>query len=380
MCVFRSVILGNHKYLKGLEVLDVGDALYNPLDPEEVIAFIHPAGKVWGRALMRLSVRSGEVRGLVMTDYGWGCGDLNAYPEEGLLLTTYCVDGVVELRDLKNLELKRRISLRGVGRVASAVLDSSGTLWVLGSRGLYLVMGEGSVGIRVRKVLDVSMGVSMDSQRAEPAKVIAVADHLSHRVLLVGEDGGLRASIPTPFPGGVRFTHDERLIISSGRLPTHVQLTLIYGATHLKPSNPWFGYLWDYGTLASNRADSWGFEKVLIQWSLSALEVQTPLPKFKPYIIPLGSGSSDELLRYEGFKGFTPAPALGKCILLSKGSGKISLEVLKPKHSFIYPKEGGEWITIAEGGGGKPLNTPHPGLYRVKVLKEPIKHAVVICS
>ena len=379
MTVFRTIIAGNHKFPKALSVLDVGDAIYDPSAPDDVIAFVHPAGRVWGRALIRVNTRSLRVTKSVQTSYGWGCGDLNAYPEEGILLATHCVEGVVEFRDLESLELRRVLKLDGVGRVSSAVLDSSGRLWVLGEDGLYVVSESSAEGVKVRRVLTVAGGASMDSQRTEPARTIAVASYLSHSVLLVSEDGSLKASIPTPFPGGVRYTHDERLIVSSGRFPKHVQLTLVYGATHLNPRSAWFAYLWDYGTLASNRADSWGFERALIQWSLSAFEVPLPLPKFKPYVIPLGRGRGGKLLKHEGFHSFTPAPALGDCVLLSEGAGRFVIEALLPEYSVTAPQREERWVPVCEGVAGKPLKVPCPYLIRVRVLEGTIERATLSC-
>jgi len=380
VAIFRTIIAGNHKFPKALSVLDVGDAIYDPSAPDDVIAFVHPAGRVWGKALIRVSTRSLKVMRVVQTSYGWGCGDLNAYPEEGVLLATHCAEGVVEFRDLESLELKRVLKLDGVGRVSSAALDSSGKLWVLSKDGLYVVVEEGAEGVKVRRVLTVAGGASMDSQRAEPARTVAVASYLSHSVLLVGEDGSLKASIPTPFPGGVRYTHDERLIVSSGRFPKHVQLTLVYGATHLDPHSAWFAYLWDYGTLASNRADSWGFERALIQWSLSAFEVPLPLPKFKPYVVPLGHGREGELLKHEGFHSFTPAPALGNCVLLSEGVGRFVVEALLPEYSVTAPQSEEKWVPVCEGVTGSPLKVPCPYLIRVRVLEGMVKRATLSCA
>ncbi len=359
-------------------MLDFGDAFYDPLDEEAVVGLAHPSSNPWTAALVRVRLRDGSVTGIESTGLRWGCGDLNPYPEEGILLTTYCSEGVVDVRDLATLKLRRRLRLVDVGRAYSAVLDSSGEIIVLGGRGVYRVSDEEGV-VRARKVLNVSGGVSMDSQRAVPSRIIALANYLRHEILVLGEDMGVKGLIPSPYPGGVRFSEDERLIVSSGRFPKHVQLTLVYGATHVGWGSGWFAYLWDYGTIASNRACLKGFESVLIQWSLSLIEAPYPLPKFKPFTTYLGSGVGGNYLSAEGFKAPTPAPALGECYLITSGSGRVTIERLATKHSVLAPQDRVRWLPFSDAEVGSLAEVRVPGLYRVKVVEGVVENASLVC-
>ena len=374
MSCFKNVILGNHKFRTYLPVMDVCNAIYDPLNPDEVIADVHPTESPWRHALVR--VRKGKVVKKVLVDIPWGCGDINPYPEEGVLLVTYAVTNVVEVRNLGNLELIRRFKVGGLEKVYSATYDSLGRLWVTGDAGLYLLEGG-----RAKLIRGYGAALSMDTQQALPSRTLAVIDHLGHVVELLNEDGGVKGRIYFPYPGGVRFTPDERLLISSGRVPNHTHLLLMVGATHLQSTSGWFGYLWDYGTLASNRADSYFIDKVLIQWSLSAFEVPVPLPKFRKYLIRVGSAREGVLAKEARYTSFTPIPVMSRCWLFMEGEGKVCIEVMKPNYSLVAPQGIENWVQFNEVD---IKSSPHlievPGIYRVRITKGFLKSSYVICK
>jgi len=374
--MLREIVLGNHKFLHGALALDVGCAIYDPLDPDNsVIADIHPSEAPWNHALVKLY--GGEVVEKVLIDVPWGCGDLNAYPEEGILLVSYATTNIVEFRKLDTLDLVKRVRVEGVSRVYSAALDSQGRLWVVGDGGLYTVEEYGA-----KLVKGFGYAVSMDCQRAAPSRTIAVVDHLAHVVELISEEGDCKGRIYFPYPGGARFTPDERLIVSSGRLPNHVQLTMIVGATHLTNQSPWFGYLWDFGTLASNRADSYHLDRVLIQWSLSLFEVPVPLPKHKPYVVRMGRGCNGGYVVEKGYTAPTPLPVLGLCHLVIEGRGRIAIEMLRPRYALLAPQMSEEWIAVdaIEVSGISSYRIEVPGIYRVKVLKGEVVDCYAVCK
>jgi len=371
---FRDVILGNHKFRSYLPVMDVCNAVYDPLNPDEVIADVHPVDSPWRHALVR--VRKGRVVRKVVIDFPWSCGDINPYPEEGVLLATYSSVNVVEVRNLSNFELVRRFRVDGLERVYSATYDSLGRLWVTGDAGLYLLEGE-----RAKLVRGYGAALSMDTQQGVPSKTLVVADHLSHIVEVLNEDGGVKGRIYFPYPGGVRFTPDERLIISSGRVPNHTHFLLIVGATHLQSTSGWFGYLWDYGTLASNRADSYYVGKVLIQWSLSAFEVPVPLPKFRKYLIRVGNAREGVLAKEARYTSFTPIPVMSRCWLFMEGEGRVGIEVMKPNYSLVAPQGIESWVQIDTVDiKSSPYLIEVPGIYRVRVVKGFLKNSYAVCE
>ncbi len=374
MSDFKDVILGNHKFRSYLPVLDVCNAVYDPLNPEEVVADVHPVDAPWKHALVR--VRKGKVVKRVLIDIPWSCGDINPYPEEGVLLVAYGRTNVVEVRNLSNLELIRRFRIDGLERVYSATYDSLGRLWVTGDAGLYL-LEDG----RAKLVRGYGAALSMDTQRALPSRTLAIADHLSHVIELISEDGGVKGRVYFPYPGGVRFSPDERLLISSGRVPNHTHLLLILGATHLQSTSGWFGYLWDYGTLASNRADAYFIGKVLIQWSLSAFEVPIPLPKFRKYLIRVGSAREGVLAKEPNYTSFTPIPVMSRCWLFMEGEGRVCIEVMRPNYSIIAPQGIENWVQYdVIDIKSSPYLMNVPGLYRVRTVKGHLRSAYVICE
>jgi hypothetical protein len=106
----------------------------------------------------------------------------------------------------------------------------------------------------------------------------------------------------------VKWTLDERVLLSSGKYPQHTFLLLITGALHTTAKSGWFGYVMDYGTQASNRADAFYLDRVLIQWYLGFSEISLPLPKTAPYVVRVGSGefAAGDLVKEQGFDAFTP--------------------------------------------------------------------------
>ena len=106
----KSYGIGLYRYnpakFLGAVFLDVSDAQYNPLNPDEVIAGIHSAKKpgTYGVTKFRDSALVAEA----LTPYKWGGFEVYIDAEERLL---YVATGtnVVEVRDLENLQLKRGV-------------------------------------------------------------------------------------------------------------------------------------------------------------------------------------------------------------------------------------------------------------------------------
>jgi len=98
----KSYGIGLHKYnpaeFPGAVFLDVADAQYNPLNPEEIIAGIHPAGRPGTYGMAKF--RGNAVLAEVLTPYKWD-SSLEPYIDaaEGLLYVATGT-GVVEVRDL----------------------------------------------------------------------------------------------------------------------------------------------------------------------------------------------------------------------------------------------------------------------------------------
>ncbi|RLC80898.1 MAG: hypothetical protein DRI61_04835, partial [Chloroflexi bacterium] len=293
--------LGFHKYnpaeFPGVIFLDVSDAQYNPLNPEEVIAGIHPAKKPSTYGIAKF--RDGALVAEAITPYKWSASfELYIDAEERLL---YAATGtnVVEVRDLENLQLQRELTLPVEG-ITSAALDSQGRLWLLsnprygGDGGLY-ILEDLERPEKVEKVRQYSIPASLDSLRISPwGRKLLVADYGKHTVECISESGELLGVLYFPFVSGVKWTLDERVLISSGKFPKHTFLLLITGALHNTVQSGWFGYVMDYGTQSSNRADAFYLDRVLIEWYLCFWEISLPLPKRAPYVIRVGSGEFEE--------------------------------------------------------------------------------------
>jgi len=180
----KSYGFGLHRYnpakFPGAVFLDVSDAQYNPLDPEEIVAGIHPAKRPGAYGLAKF--RGGAILAEVITPYGWSGLELYIDAEEGLLYSATGTN-VVEVRDLGNLQLQRELALP-VGGITSAALDSQGRLWLIsnpkhgGDGGLYMLEDE-----RLKKVRQYSIPASLDSLRISPwGQKFLVADYGRHVV------------------------------------------------------------------------------------------------------------------------------------------------------------------------------------------------------
>ena len=119
----KSCGIGLHRYnpagFPGAIFLDVADAQYNPLNPEEIIAGIHPACRLGTYGLAKF--KGGAVLAEVTTPYKWDSG-LEPYTDvaEGLV---YAAPGtsVVEVRDLEDLHLQRELNLPVKGITSTAL-------------------------------------------------------------------------------------------------------------------------------------------------------------------------------------------------------------------------------------------------------------------
>ncbi|RLE74372.1 MAG: hypothetical protein DRJ56_07655 [Thermoprotei archaeon] len=376
--------IGLHRYSPArfpAVFLDVSDAQYNPLDPEEIIAGIHPAERPGAYGVAKF--REGRVAAKVLMEYGWG-SDLELYvdAEEGLL---YVATGtsVVEVRDLGSLELRRRLSFP-IGGITSAALDSEGRLWfisnpVKGGDGWLYVVGDGGRPERVKKY---SVPASLDSLRIAPwGKKLLVADYGRHVVECVGEDGGSLGVLYFPYVSGVKWTLDERVIVSSGKYPKHVFLMMITGALHNTVKSGWFGYVADYGTQSTNRGDAFYMDRVLIEWYLGFSEIPLPLPKTAPYAIRVGSGEfgTGELVKEPGFDSFTPILVFNEGYVVARPEdAELKLEVLVPHHHLIAPKPSLDWEEV--GRFRKTYRINVPGLYRVRTASEGAVEVYAVCK
>ncbi|ABN70636.1 hypothetical protein Smar_1550 [Staphylothermus marinus F1] len=132
----RGFGLGLHKYdpsrFKSAYFLDVSDAQYNPLDPEEIVAGIHSARNpgFYGIAKFR---NESMVAG-VETHYKWGGYELYVDAENEHL---YVATGrnIVEVRDLGDLRFIKKYELP-VSGVVGLALDSENRIWFI-SNSLY---------------------------------------------------------------------------------------------------------------------------------------------------------------------------------------------------------------------------------------------------
>ncbi|AOL16715.1 hypothetical protein BFU36_08365 [Sulfolobus sp. A20] len=368
----RTIFPGNHTY-KMLFDYDLSNALYNPVDENEIIADVHARETPAKKALVKLY--KGKIVEKVFVDYPWkSANDMNVYPEEDELLIAYYQTPIIEVRKLSSLELKRKIKIENVNTVASASYDSRGNVVYVGDNGVYRIRDDGSTEL----LLKVNQGLSIDCQRSPFGQNCAVVSHKDHQILVFAEWGEIMSRIYFPFPGGVRYTPDERLIISSGKVDKHVQLTVILGATHLRPDNGWSGYLHDYSTLPSNRADSVNLDKYLFQWYLGAFEVKAPLPKFKPYLVKLSDRAKDDYLKLNDYNSFTPLPVFHECDIILIANSNVEAIVEAKKMSYVFYGTINDWFLFDTFNNNKyKLRTP--GLYRFKVKGE-VEEAYAICK
>jgi hypothetical protein len=381
----RGYGLGLHRYdpskYIGAVFLDVSDAQYNPLDPEEIVASINSAEKPGYYGLAKF--RNGRVVANVLTPYRWGGFEFYIDPEEERI---YLASGenVIEIRDLNSLGLVKKINVP-VNGVVSVALDSRDRIWFItnrfygGDNSLYMIDEDNSI-VRIK---EYSLPASIDSMRISPwGRKILVADYGRHTVECISEDGEATGILYFPYVSGVKWSIDERVVLSSGKYPKHVFLLLITGALHNTIRSGWYGYIMDYGVQASNRADMYYLDRILIQWYLGFHEHKLPLPKNKPYVIRIGSGTykGNELVKEEGFIGFTPIIVFNKCTIFSNPSNiELVLEKITPHYSIIAPKPKQSWEIIDSFKGKYTINIP--GIYRLRTINKTIlKDTYAVCQ
>ena len=383
----KSCGLGLHRYnpakFPGAVFLDVSDAQYNPLNPEEIVAGIHPAKRPGTYGVAKF--KGDAVLAEALTSYKWGGFELYIDAEENLLYVATGT-GVVEVRDMENLQLRRELHLPVKG-ITSTALDSQGRLWLLsnpmrgGDGGLY-VLEDVERPEQVEKVKQYSVPASLDSLRISPwGRKLLVADYGRHTVECISEDGESLGILYFPYVSGVKWTLDERVLISSGKYDKHTFLLLITGALHNTVRSGWFGYVMDYGTQASNRADAFHLDRVLIQWYLGLSEIPLPLPRRAPYVIRVGSGEfgEGELVRERGFEAFTPILVFNRCHIAARPKDvELALEVMVPYHHLIAPKPEPAWDEVERFRGTCEVNVP--GVYRVRTTSKTAVEVYAICE
>ena len=381
----KSYGIGLHKYdptqFPEAVFLDVADAQYNPLNPEEIIAGIHPARRPGTYGLAKF--KGDAVLAEVTTPYKWDSGlELYIDAQEDLIYVATGTD-VVEVRSLETLQLLRKLDLPVEG-ITSTSLDSQGWLWLIsnpmrgGDGGLYVLQDPASV----ERVRQYSIPTSLDSMRITPwGRKLLVADHGRHTVECISEEGEPVGSLYFPYVSGAKWTLDERVLISSGKYGKHTFLLLITGALHTGKKSGWFGYVMDYGTQASNRADAFYLDKVLIQWYLGFSEVSLPLPKRAPYVIRVGSGEfgMGELVKEQSFRAFTPVLVFNEGHVVARPKDvELGLEALVPHHHLIAPTPDMVWDKVERFKGMCEVRVP--GVYRVRAMSKASVEVYVICK
>jgi hypothetical protein len=197
----------------------------------------------------------------------------------------------------------------------------------------------------------------------------------------IGENGDCLGVLYFPYVSGVKWTLDERVLISSGKFPKHTFLLLITGALHNTAESGWFGYVMDYGTQSSNRADAFYLDRVLIQWYLGFSEIPLPLPKRAPYVIRVGSGEFDagEPVREQGFEAFTPILVFNRCHIVARPRDvELTLEAMASHYHLIAPKPDSAWDEVERFKGVCEVHVP--GVYKVKVTSKAAVEVYAICA
>ncbi|RLE84213.1 MAG: hypothetical protein DRJ41_03525 [Thermoprotei archaeon] len=376
--------IGLHRYDPNkfpASFLDIADAQYNPLNPEEIIAGIHPSERPGKYGIAKF--REGRLVARILLNYKWG-SDLEIYidAEEGLI---YAATGTskIEVIDLEKLKISKTIET-GIKGVTSAALDSEGRLWVIsntvrGGDGWLYLIEERAHPKRIRKY---SAPVSLDSMRISPwGRKLLVADYKRHLLECVSEEGELLGILYFPYITGVKWTLDERALISSGKYDKYTSLLLITGALHNTARSGWYGYIMDYGVQPSNRADAFYLNKVLIQWYLGFYEINLPLPKEVPFTVRVGEGSFSEgsYLVEPGFETFTPILVFKRCYVAAYPQNvKLMLERLVPYYSFIAPKLPVRWIEVGSFKGSCEIR--FPGVYRIKTCARSRVEVYGVCK
>lgn len=365
--------LGLHRQepaaLGGAPLLDCAETCYNPLDPDELIAVTHPADAKHRIGLAKF--KGGLITALAHTPYEWNCEvEMHIAPGEKLIyLSTGTRD--IAVHDLGTLDLVRTLECP-VGGILGAVKDSLDRLWFIscpsygGDGGLYRI-DDLSRPAEARLMRTYACPYSLDAARLRPfAAKLLVADHGRHRVEMIDEEAVPCGEVFHPYVTGVRWSLDERVLLSSGKRSRHVALLTIMGALHTGGDSPWFGLVHDYGTQPSNRADMFHNHRVLVQWFLGFQELELPLPKRAPYVIPIARGDAraNELLRAPDYADFTPVVVMTSGTLLARPGPELAVEYMVPFHSFLAPRPGDVWQEL--GTFRDRFELTIPGVYRVR--------------
>ncbi|HID87894.1 MAG TPA: hypothetical protein EYP55_11060 [Anaerolineae bacterium] len=382
----RSYGIGLHRYnpakFPGAVFLDVADAQYNPLNPEEIVAGIHPARRPGTYGVAKF-IKGDAVLAEVTTPYKWDSGLETCIDAEEGLLYVATGTGVVEVRCLENLQLQRELNLPVEG-ITSTALDSQGRLWLIsnpkrgGDGGLYVLEGPENV----ERVRQYSIPTSLDSLRITPwGRRLLVADYGRHMVECISEEGEPLGRLYFPCVSGAKWTLDERVLLSSGKYGKHAFLLVITGALHTTVESGWFAYVMDYGTQASNRADAFYLDRVLIQWYLGFSELPLPLPKTAPYVVRVGSGEfgEGELVKEQGFDAFTPILVFNEGYVVARPKDvELALEALVPHHHIIAPKPDSAWDEVERFRGRCEVCVP--GVYRVRAMSKATVEVYAVCK
>ncbi|RLG81637.1 MAG: hypothetical protein DRO40_09400, partial [Thermoprotei archaeon] len=146
-------------------------------------------------------------------------------------------ENIIEIRDLNSLKPLKKLKIPVKGIIGAAV-DSENRIWFIpnslygGDNSLYMISDMNDPN-SIRKVKQYSMPASIDSLRISPwGQKILVADYGRHIVECISEEGELLGVLYFPYVSGVKWTIDERVIVSSGKFPKHTFLILITGALH----------------------------------------------------------------------------------------------------------------------------------------------------
>ena len=359
--------------------LDVSDAQYNPLDPSEIVVGIHPAEQPGNYGVAKF--KEGRLVTKILLPYRWG-SDLEFYIDgEKNLLYIATGTSIIEIRSLENLKLVKKVSTE-VNGITSVAIDSEDRVWFIsnpfrGGDGWIYRLEENNA-MRVRRY---SAPVSLDSLRISPwGRKLLVADYKRHMVECIGEEGESLGVLYFPYVSGVKWTLDERVLVCSGKYDKHVFLLLITSAIHNTIRSSWYGYLMDYGVQASNRADSFYLDRVLIQWYLGFSEVKLPLPKEVPFSFRVGNEiKKDGSIGEQGFVTFTPIVNLNKChIIATPYEKEIIIERLMSSYSIISPKWPLVWEEIDRFMKVYEINVP--GIYRLKSLSNDPIECFSVCK
>lgn len=366
--------LGFHKYDPSKTgrstFLDVADAQYDLRNPNRIIFGFNPSEKPGAYGVGEFN--KGKIGNYAILPYPWDSAleFYIDYERDRVIIPSG--ENILEVRDLSDLSrLIRKIRLPFTGATGVA-LDSQDRVWIISSvfrngNGNVYVLDSLSRNSKVTKVANCKGPTSIDSMRISPwGKKIFVVDHLLHRTIIFDEEGERIGKIISPYPSGIKSLVDERAMISSGKIPNHVDLLFMIGGLHVVDTN-WFAYVYDFATQASNRADGITFDKVLIQWYLGFQEIKTPLKKDIPYVVPLGRANKEDknLVYQEEYHSFTPIFVGSHAdVFASDKNTEITVEMAVPRTGLLSYNHKEDWIVYDRSKGMVKISTS--GLFRCK--------------